>query len=96
MKGHEIAAFAKSHSLRRISVADLIAYRQAREKLVERIATFPVQTEWGPFTGYAYRRPSMPCSTSPSSSAAIGDGAGIPVRLHRDKSSPTSSRAASP
>ena len=47
MKGAQIDAFAEKHSLQRISVADLIAYRQAREKLVERIATFPVETEWG-------------------------------------------------
>src|SRR3954449_761574 len=34
MKGAQIAGFAANHGLRRISVADLIAYRQAREKLV--------------------------------------------------------------
>src|SRR6059058_3675664 len=43
MKGEEIAVFAAKHGLKRISVADLITYRQAREKLVDRIATFPVQ-----------------------------------------------------
>lgn len=35
-------------------MADLIAYRQAREKLVERVAVFPVKTEYGQMTGYAY------------------------------------------
>ena len=45
------------HSLKRISVADLIAYRQAREKLVERVATFPVKTPIGELQGYAYRTP---------------------------------------
>ena len=50
MKGPQIDAFAKTHDLKRISVADLIAYRQAREKLVERIATFPVETPWASFT----------------------------------------------
>src|SRR5215211_5950429 len=38
MKGQQIDAFAEKNGLKRISVADLIAYRQAREKLVERIA----------------------------------------------------------
>ena len=41
MVGPQIEAFADKHKLKRISVADLIAYRQAREKLVERVAGFP-------------------------------------------------------
>src|ERR1700754_1366443 len=38
MRGPQINAFAKKHSLKSIAVADLIAYRQAREKLVTRIS----------------------------------------------------------
>src|SRR5918997_5412205 len=41
MKGPQIAAFAEEHNLKRISVADLIAYRQSRDKLGERLGTFP-------------------------------------------------------
>src|SRR5579859_18594 len=44
MVGPQIEAFAAKHNIKRISVAELIAYRQAREKLVERVATFPVHT----------------------------------------------------
>src|SRR5689334_15441053 len=44
MVGPQIDAFADKHKIKRISVADMIAYRQAREKLVERVACFPVQT----------------------------------------------------
>jgi 3,4-dihydroxy 2-butanone 4-phosphate synthase/GTP cyclohydrolase II len=83
MKGEQIQAFAEKHGLRRISVADLIAYRQAREKLVERIATFPVQTEWGEFTGYAYATPFDPVQHVALVHGRIGDGRGVPVRLHR-------------
>ncbi len=36
MAGKQIQAFADQHKLKRISVAQLIAYRQEREKLVER------------------------------------------------------------
>src|SRR5271154_4190788 len=42
MRGPQVAAFATKHALQRISVADLIAYRQAREKLVTRVAEFKV------------------------------------------------------
>ena len=43
MIGPQIAAFAEKHKLKQISVDDLIAYRQARETLVERVAEFPGQ-----------------------------------------------------
>ena len=83
MKGPQIDAFAEKHDLKRISVADLIAYRQAREKLVERIATFPVETEWGTFTGYAYSTPFDSVQHMALVHGRIGDGTNIPVRLHR-------------
>ena len=83
MKGPQIDAFAKTHELKRISVADLIAYRQAREKLVERIATFPVETPWGSFTGYAYSTPFDSVQHMALVYGRIGEGANIPVRLHR-------------
>ena len=51
MVGPQIEAFAAKHNLKRISVADLIAYRQSREKLVERVASFPVKTPIGELTG---------------------------------------------
>src|SRR5882672_2594390 len=37
-RGAEVAAFATRHKLTQISIADLINYRQAREKLVKRVA----------------------------------------------------------
>src|SRR5215207_5096962 len=84
MKGPQIDAFAEKHNLRRISVADLIAYRQAREKLVERIGTFPVKTEFGELTGYAYSTPFDQVQHVAVVFGRIGDGSGVPVRLHRE------------
>jgi 3,4-dihydroxy 2-butanone 4-phosphate synthase/GTP cyclohydrolase II len=83
MKGPQIAAFAEAHGLERISVADLIAYRQAREKLVERLGTFSVHTDWGEFTGYAYATPFDPVHHFAFVHGRIGDGRNILVRLHR-------------
>ncbi|WP_445501624.1 3,4-dihydroxy-2-butanone-4-phosphate synthase [Microvirga sp. G4-2] len=83
MKGAQIDAFAEKHDLKRISVADLIAYRQSREKLVERIATFPVETPWGSFTGYAYSTPFDSVQHMALVYGRIGDGTNIHVRLHR-------------
>src|ERR1700728_4131991 len=52
MHGPELAAFADRHKLQRITIAELIAYRQARDKLIERVGEFPVQSEAGALTGY--------------------------------------------
>jgi 3,4-dihydroxy 2-butanone 4-phosphate synthase/GTP cyclohydrolase II len=83
MVGPQIEAFADKHKIKRISVADLIAYRQAREKLVERVASFPIQTPIGELQGYAYRTPFDPVLHFAFVHGAIGDGRNVPARLHR-------------
>src|ERR671913_2528583 len=74
MRGPQVAAFAERHGLKRVSIADLIAYRQAREKLVERLGTFPVKTEWGEFMGFAYSTPFDPVQHFAFVHGRIGDG----------------------
>ena len=83
MVGPQVEAFADKHKIKRISVADLIAYRQAREKLVERVACFPIQTPIGELQGYAYRTPFDPVLHFAFVHGAIGDGRDVPARLHR-------------
>jgi 3,4-dihydroxy 2-butanone 4-phosphate synthase/GTP cyclohydrolase II len=83
MKGPQIDAFADSHNLKRVSVADLIAYRQARDKLVERVGHFPVKTEFGEVTGYAYTTPFESIQQFAFVHGRIGDGRDVLVRLHR-------------
>ncbi len=83
MKGAQIEAFAGTHGLCRISVADLIAHRQAREKLVERIGTFPVQTAHGQLTGYAYTTPFDAVQHYAFVLGRVGNGQNVLTRLHR-------------
>jgi len=83
MRGPQVAGFAKKHSLKRISVADLIAYRQAREKLVTRVAEFEIETEAGEFVGYAYVTPFDKVHHYAFIYGDIGDGHNVPTRLHR-------------
>jgi 3,4-dihydroxy 2-butanone 4-phosphate synthase/GTP cyclohydrolase II len=83
MRGQQVAAFARQHKLQQISIADLIAWRQAREKLVERVSTFPVQSEIGELTGHAYRTPFDAVYHMAFVHGRIGGGIDIPVRLHR-------------
>src|SRR5579871_2457381 len=83
MRGPQVAAFAHKHKLRRISVADLIAYRQAREKLVTRVGEFKVSTEIGPLAGYAYATPFDKVQHFAFVYGRLGDGKDVPTRLHR-------------
>ncbi|HWY81361.1 MAG TPA: 3,4-dihydroxy-2-butanone-4-phosphate synthase [Roseiarcus sp.] len=83
MVGPQVEAFSDKHKIKRISVADLIAYRQAREKLVERVAYFPVKTPIGELQGYAYRTPFDPVLHFAFVHGTIGDGRDVPARLHR-------------
>jgi 3,4-dihydroxy 2-butanone 4-phosphate synthase/GTP cyclohydrolase II len=83
MVGPQIVSFCEKHKLKRISVADLIAHRQSREKLVERVASFPVKTSIGELTGHAYRTTFDPVLHFAFVHGSIGDGRAIPARLHR-------------
>src|SRR5450755_3269415 len=83
MVGPQIDAFAAKHGLKRISVADLIAYRQSREKLVERVASFPVKTPIGELAGFAYRTPFDSVLHFAFVHGHVGDGRNVPARLHR-------------
>jgi 3,4-dihydroxy 2-butanone 4-phosphate synthase/GTP cyclohydrolase II len=83
MVGPQIADFAAKHDLKRISVADLIAYRQSREKLVERVAAFPVKTPIGELSGFAYRTAFDPVLHFAFVHGQVGDGRNVPARLHR-------------
>ena len=83
MRGPQVSAFARRHSLKRISVADLIAYRQAREKLVTRVAEFKIETDAGEFMGYAYVTPFDKVHHYAFVYGKIGNGRNVPTRLHR-------------
>jgi 3,4-dihydroxy 2-butanone 4-phosphate synthase/GTP cyclohydrolase II len=50
----ELVKFAKKHRLKICAIADLIQFRRAREKLVERIEVVKLPTEYGDFDLYLY------------------------------------------
>lgn len=53
--GHDdLVALAEQHGLEMISIEELIRYRRAREKLVERVAEADLPTKWGHFRLIAY------------------------------------------
>src|SRR5262249_17293417 len=81
IRGAAVAEFAARHGLRSVSIADLISYRQAREKLVERVSEFSVATEIGPLKGYAYVTPFDKVYHMAAVYGRLGDGHNIPTRL---------------
>src|ERR1700753_981669 len=54
MKGAQVSQFAKAHKLKHVTIAELISYRQAREKLIERVSTFTADSLVGRMPGFAY------------------------------------------
>jgi 3,4-dihydroxy 2-butanone 4-phosphate synthase/GTP cyclohydrolase II len=83
MRGPDVTAFAQQHKLVQVSIAELIAYRQNRDKLVERVAEFHVASEIGALNGYAYVTPFDRVHHMAFVYGDIGDGKNVPARLHR-------------
>ena len=51
----ELEEFTRRHSVKIISVNQIIAYRHGHEKMVQRVAEAALPTAWGDFRLYAYR-----------------------------------------
>ena len=82
MRGPQVSAFADQHGLRQVSVADLIAYRQRQETLIQRIDCFDVETPHGQARAYTYMLPWETMQHLAIVFGDIRDGAEVPVRLH--------------
>ena len=83
MRGPEVVAFAAKHNLAYVSIAELIAYRQTRDKLVERVGEFQLSSEIGTLKGYAYVTPFDRVHHMAFVYGEVGDGRGMLARLHR-------------
>ena len=81
-RGPQVKAFAEEHGLKQVSVADLIAYRQRQETLVQRVACFEVETPSGKAQAFAYTLPWEAMQHLAVVFGDIRDGVDIPVRLH--------------
>jgi len=82
-KGAQVVEFAKKHNLKLVTIADLIAHRQAREKLIERVAMFTMESPIGPMQGYAYRSPFDEIAHVACVYNGVGDGRNVLVRFHK-------------
>ena len=84
MRGPQVSTFAEMHGLKVTTVADLIAWRQRTETLVERQETHAIETVHGPAMAHAYALPWEPMQHLAVVFGDIRDGEGIPVRLHTE------------
>lgn len=80
----QLEVFAAKHALNIISVAQIIAYRRARETMVRAVGRAELPTQWGTFTAISYES-----SHDPSASVALvmgdfSDGAPVLVRVHSE------------
>ncbi|MBN8975076.1 MAG: 3,4-dihydroxy-2-butanone-4-phosphate synthase [Rhizobiales bacterium] len=82
-KGEQVARFAAAHNLKHVTIADIIAYRQAREKLIERVSTFHVDSPIGPLQGFAYRSPFDSIAHAAFVYNGVGDGTNVLTRFHK-------------
>ena len=83
MKGEQVARFAAAHKLKHVTIADMIAYRQVREKLIERVSTFTTESPIGPLQGYAYRSPFDSIAHVAFVYNGVGDGKNVLTRFHK-------------
>jgi 3,4-dihydroxy 2-butanone 4-phosphate synthase/GTP cyclohydrolase II len=83
-RGPEVTAFAEAHDLPVVSIAEMIAWRQRNERLVERIDSFQITTPAGPAEAHVY---SNPFDAMHQLAVVFGDirhGRNVLVRLHRE------------
>jgi 3,4-dihydroxy 2-butanone 4-phosphate synthase/GTP cyclohydrolase II len=82
----ELKRFARRHGLKMITVKDLIAYRMAREQMVERVATAKLPTKYGEFLvhGYKARFGNTEAEHVALTMGDVADGTAVLVRVHSE------------
>ena len=80
----ELIEFAKQHGLLISSIAELIDYRRHKERLVERISSARVPTQWGAFECVAYRSTLDGIEHLAFVLGNVGDGSPVLTRVHSE------------
>jgi 3,4-dihydroxy 2-butanone 4-phosphate synthase/GTP cyclohydrolase II len=83
-RGPQVAEFAAANRLKAVSVADLIAYRQRQETLIERVGCTEVDTPGGKAQAFEYTLPWDVMNHLAIVYGDIRDGEEVPVRLHSE------------
>ena len=80
----DVAAFAKRHGLRMMTIADLIAYRRKVDKLVEKVEEVDLPTDHGHFRLSMYKSRISGLEHLALVKGTVDDGAPVLVRVHSE------------
>ncbi len=80
----QLLDLARAHTLKTITIKDLIEYRIAKEKLVRRVATTRLPTELGEFTAIAYETTVDNRVPLALVVGDVADGRPVLVRVHSE------------
>jgi 3,4-dihydroxy 2-butanone 4-phosphate synthase/GTP cyclohydrolase II len=80
----DLVVFARTHGLKLISIADLIAYRRQHEVLVRKVAEATIPTRHGGFRSIAYESVVDGRTHVALMTGEIGDGADVLTRVHSE------------
>ena len=80
----QLIEFAKAHSLKMITIKALIEHRVRKEKLVRRVATAKLPTEFGDFTAVAYEASVESWAPLALVMGDVTDEAPVLVRMHSE------------
>ena len=80
----DVAAFAKRHGLKMMTIADLIAYRRKVDKLVEKVEEVDLPTDHGHFRLSMYKSRITGLEHLALVKGKVDDGAPVLVRVHSE------------
>jgi 3,4-dihydroxy 2-butanone 4-phosphate synthase/GTP cyclohydrolase II len=80
----QLEVFAARHDIKIVSVAQLIAYRRLREKLVQAVGRATLPTRYGAFQAVSYESRHDPSESVALVMGEIADGAPALVRVHSE------------
>jgi 3,4-dihydroxy 2-butanone 4-phosphate synthase/GTP cyclohydrolase II len=80
----ELRTFAQAHGLRLLRIADLVAYRRARERSVRRVAEAQLPTRHGTFRLVAFESVNGPQPQVALVMGDVADGRPVLVRMHSE------------
>ena len=80
----DLRLFAEEYGLALVTIADLIAYRRAHERQVERLADTRLPTEYGTYRAIGYRALTDGSDHVALVYGDLGDGKDVLVRVHSE------------
>ena len=80
----DLVGFCEQHDLKLITVADLIEYRRRTEKLVERVVSVRMPTDYGDFQAVAYRETLTGKQHVALVKGEVDGKEGVLVRVHSE------------